>query len=323
MKLEDIGFYTLSDYRAKNTSILSPLYRCELIITSRCNFKCPYCRGTGSDADISAGEAIKTIKLWGEEGLKNIRFSGGEPTLCFFLDALVRVSKRIGIERIALSTNGSAKRETYKDLLDDGINDFSISLDACCSSTGDIMSGKQGQWKIITSNIKYLSSKTYVTVGVVLTEQNINELGRIISFASDKLGVSDIRIITSAQWNKFLGEIDIKDKYLKKHPILRYRINNLRKDRDIRGITKSDNYKCPLILDDMAVKGEYHYPCIIKMREGCSPIGKVSSKMRIERLNYYNNHNVFNDFICKNNCLDVCVDYNNKAKFNPHLTGGE
>ena len=52
MKLEDIGFYTLSDSRARNASENSPLWRCELLITSQCNFKCPYCRGTNSDADI-------------------------------------------------------------------------------------------------------------------------------------------------------------------------------------------------------------------------------------------------------------------------------
>ena len=51
MKLEDIGFYTLSDERAQNISINSPLMRCELIVTSRCNFRCPYCRGIRKDID--------------------------------------------------------------------------------------------------------------------------------------------------------------------------------------------------------------------------------------------------------------------------------
>lgn len=49
MKLEDIGFYTLSDERAKNASESSPLHRCEILITDKCNFKCPYCRGMRED----------------------------------------------------------------------------------------------------------------------------------------------------------------------------------------------------------------------------------------------------------------------------------
>ena len=39
-KLENIGFYTLSDERAANTSDTSPMQRCEIILTDRCNFKC-------------------------------------------------------------------------------------------------------------------------------------------------------------------------------------------------------------------------------------------------------------------------------------------
>ena len=83
MKLEEIGFYTLEDNRAKNVSINSPLWRCELLLTSRCNFKCPYCRGMKKEdqGDIKLQDALSTIDLWVDQGLKNIRFSGGEPTL--------------------------------------------------------------------------------------------------------------------------------------------------------------------------------------------------------------------------------------------------
>ena len=45
MKLEKIGFYTLSDKRAKSVTIKSPIQRGELILTDKCNLKCPYCRG--------------------------------------------------------------------------------------------------------------------------------------------------------------------------------------------------------------------------------------------------------------------------------------
>ena len=81
MKLEDIGFYTLSDSRVKQLSATSPLWRCELILTDRCNFKCPYCRGIKPQiGDISLDDAKNIVALWSVAGLKNIRFSGGEPT---------------------------------------------------------------------------------------------------------------------------------------------------------------------------------------------------------------------------------------------------
>ena len=43
MKLEDIGFYTLSDERAANASEKSDLWRCEILLTDKCNFNCIYC----------------------------------------------------------------------------------------------------------------------------------------------------------------------------------------------------------------------------------------------------------------------------------------
>lgn len=49
MKLEEIGFYTLCDERAKNANETSPMWRCEMILTSACNFKCPYCRPLRQD----------------------------------------------------------------------------------------------------------------------------------------------------------------------------------------------------------------------------------------------------------------------------------
>ena len=45
MRLEEIGFYTLSDERAKNVSSTSRMQRTEMLVTGRCNFSCPYCRG--------------------------------------------------------------------------------------------------------------------------------------------------------------------------------------------------------------------------------------------------------------------------------------
>jgi len=160
MKLEEIGFYTLDDDRVRNTSETSPLWRCELLITSKCNFKCPYCRGTDTKADITLYDAIDTVDKWIHQGLKNVRFSGGEPTLIKWLPDIVTYCADNNVKRIAISSNGSADRKVYEDLLECGVNDFSISLDACCSSVGDMMAGGiKGVWQKIVDNIKFLASK--------------------------------------------------------------------------------------------------------------------------------------------------------------------
>lgn len=315
--LNNIGFYTLEDYRAKNVSINSPLWRCELILTNACNFNCLYCRGLvkGLRNAMPLEQAKYIIELWSNDGLKNIRFTGGEPTLYKGLSDLIKYAKKSGIKRIALSTNGSADFDYYKYLYECGVNDFSISLDACCASTGDKMSGGiDGSWDKVTSNIIKISELTYVTVGIVIDENNLSECLRTIKLASFWLGVDDIRIIPSAQYNKLLSIVDeLSNDLLDKHPILNYRVKNIKNGRNVRGIKQTDNHKCPLVIDDMAIVGNYHFPCIIYLRERGKPIGKICNNMRQERIKWYHNHNTFEDNICRNNCLDVCIDYNNKV----------
>jgi len=318
MLLEDIGFYTLSDDRAKNVSIDSPLWRCELLLTDKCTFKCPYCRGMREDlrGTLTFKEAKNVVDLWIAEGLRNVRFSGGEPTVWKDLVKLVAHCKKNNVEKIAVSTNGYSDLDLYKRLIDAGVNDFSISLDACCAAVGDRMAGRKDSWDVVVKNIKEVSQLIYTTVGMVFTKENIAQAKENVLFA-DSLGISDIRVVPSAQYNKALKILEtLPSEILDKYPILRYRINNVKKGRNVRKMTKEDSGKCWLVLDDAAIAGGYHFPCIIYLREGGNPIGKVGDNMRKERENWMNVHNCWEDKICREMCLDVCIDYNNKvAKF--------
>jgi len=314
--VNNIGFYTLTDSRAKYNH--NNLERCEIILTEFCNFKCPYCRGVKSYSKDCSGHldyeiANYVLDQWIKNGLNNIRFSGGEPTLYPHLLKLIKQSKEGNIQRIAISTNGSRPRGLYETILKSGVNDFSISLDACCAENADKMSGRKGYFKDIVDNIKWLSKETYVTVGIVLTESTQETILDVVMFA-DSLGVSDIRIITAAQYNGSLPYLERIPQYiLNKYPILKYRVNNLLSGKNVRGITNEDSKKCYLVKDDSVVAGKWHFPCVIHMREGGEPIGEVNKNMLQERINWSNIHNTHNDPICVKNCLDCLVDYNNLA----------
>lgn len=314
--LEDIGFYTLSDKRVKQQSEHSPLYRCEMILTDRCNFRCPYCRPLRPECqgDMPFYRASSILQQWINSGLKNVRFSGGEPLMYDGLETLVRQARIGGVERIAISSNGSFPLHHYENLINAGANDFSVSLDACCASTGEKMcGGVKCAWQRVVSNIREISKKTYTTVGIVLTNDNISQAADIVKFA-DELGVADIRVISAAQFNKPIETLaGIGDDMLGRHPILKYRVENFRTGKPIRGVGEHDSNKCRLVLDDMAVVGQWHFPCIIYLREGGNPIGKVGLNMRAERAAWSNCHDSHQDPICKNNCLDVCICFNNKA----------
>jgi molybdenum cofactor biosynthesis enzyme MoaA len=314
MTLEQIGFYTLSDARADAATTATRLMRAELILSARCNFACPYCRGVGGP-DLPLADALATVNAWAADSLFAIRFSGGEPLLYRGLLTLVKAARAGGIERIAISSNGSAPLRMYKDLLAAGVNDLSISLDACCAEDADKMAGGiKGKWPRVVANIKALSAETYVTVGVVLTDDNVAKADEIIRFAAD-LGVGDIRIIPAAQSGNRLHEVQVSADLLERYPILRFRIANLVAGATVRGLKGTDSRHCGLVYDDMAVCEGSHYPCIIYLREGGEPIGPIGPDMRAirtARAAWSTAHDTHADPICAKNCLDVCVAYNNR-----------
>lgn len=315
INLDEIGFYTLSNKRAKNASLTSPLIRCELLLTDRCNLKCPYCRGVKKElqGDLPLEYAKDVLASWTYQGLENVRFSGGEPTLYPHLKALISYCKHRGIKRIAISTNGTQPLDCYKELIDLGVNDFSISLDGGCCAVSDKMTGEVKSFDKVSRNIKFLSWYNYVTVGVVFNEFNVSTARETIQYI-DSLNPSDIRIISAAQYNKALeGVKNISGDILNRHPILKYRVNNFMNGRNVRGIKPSDTNKCYLVQDDIATAGAWHFPCIIYLREGGEPIGEMGRGFREQRIKWFEAHNTHRDKICRENCLDVCIDYNNKA----------
>jgi molybdenum cofactor biosynthesis enzyme MoaA len=286
-----------------------------MILTHACNFKCPYCRPLRQDCQgtMPLERALFVLDQWIDQGLKHVRFSGGEPTLYPHLVTLVQHCNDRGVKRIAISSNGSAPRAKYAALVEAGANDFSISLDACCAGDAEKMSGGLCVIDNVSENIRWLASQTYVTAGVVLTDANYQEMNNIIRFA-DSLGVVDVRIISAAQENFLLeGVLSIEQELLEKHPILRYRANNIRNGRGVRGLRESDPHTCYLMYDDSVVAGDQHFPCIIYLREGGSPVGKVGPNMRQERVEFLKKHDPHKDPICKANCLDVCIEHLNRC----------
>ena len=85
----------------------------------------------------------------------------------------------------------------------------------------------------------------------------------------------------------------------------------------MRGLEQWDrDLPCGLVLDDMLVSGDEHWPCVIYFREGGEPIGKVGPGMRADRERWHCVHRPWDDPICRKQCLDVCVAYNRRHREN-------
>ena len=315
MKIDEIGYATINDIRARSASEKSPMVRCDMVLTDRCTFRCPYCQGIREDCQgsVSMEEAKRMIDLWTENGLMELRLTGGEPTVWPGIVELVKYAKSRGTRSVGLSTNAFSDLALYNELIDAGVDVFSISLDACNPEEGDRMSGGiKGSWYKVTANIREISKRAYVWLGIVTTAETAKDLPETIDFALS-LGVHDIKLVSASQYNQLLTSAGlISKKPREEHPLLNYRITNMEHGRNIRGITEYDSHRCPLVLDDSSFAGGYHFPCTLYMRERGEPIGIPNENMRQDRAEWYRRHDSHKDPICSAYCIDFFVEYNNR-----------
>lgn len=317
MRLDDIGFYTLRDERARTCSTTSPMTRACFIITGRCNFSCPYCNGPACDRDFTVEQVRELLTDLRAHGLGATRFTGGEPTLHKGLPEMVLIARDLGIEKIAISTNGAARPELYRELVRLGVNDFSISADCKDLEVASKLSGRPGTWERVQENIRMLSGLTYVNIGTTITDENLERIPETLRFLGD-LGVSDIKLATATQ---FQGEIptrildQIPQDLLDRMPVLRYRIEHYRAGRAVRGLQEGrDTSLCLWVQDDIVLTPDGHYPCIVYPREKGRPIGplRTVAEMREERRAWAFNRDSFEDTICHPYCMDLFADCNRK-----------
>jgi len=107
-----------------------------LSVTDRCNFRCLYClepdtRFLPRQELLYLEEYVQIIKSCHELGVRSLRITGGEPTLYPELDELIAEAGRIGLDDIAMTTNGwSLDLERARRWHDSGLKRLTFSLDS-------------------------------------------------------------------------------------------------------------------------------------------------------------------------------------------------
>jgi GTP 3',8-cyclase len=105
-------------------------------VTDRCNLRCVYCMPADGiqwrpHSEILRYEEIATIvQMAAEQGVREVRLTGGEPLVRPNLTALVKMIAAIpGIEDISLTTNGLLLGSMASQLAESGLRRVNISLD--------------------------------------------------------------------------------------------------------------------------------------------------------------------------------------------------
>lgn len=107
-----------------------------LSLTEACNFRCGYClpdgyRADGRPAYLDVDEVRRLLTAFAAVGLRKVRLTGGEPTLRKDLDAVIAAVASVdGIQRIALTTNGTRLPQRVGAWRDAGLTALNVSVDS-------------------------------------------------------------------------------------------------------------------------------------------------------------------------------------------------
>ncbi|MDU2065856.1 MAG: GTP 3',8-cyclase MoaA [Sporomusaceae bacterium] len=159
-------------------------------VTENCNLNCRYCRPDNQfirqKKSMTHQEIVRFAAIAAKQGIRSIRFTGGEPLLRQDLAAIIYDINRIPqIEDVSVTTNGVFFTEQAKELKAAGLNRVNFSLDTFRPERFSYMTGQDDLHKVLAAieqSIQIGLSPTKINT-VVLRGFNDDELLDFAAFA--------------------------------------------------------------------------------------------------------------------------------------------
>jgi cyclic pyranopterin phosphate synthase len=165
-----------------------PVTSLRISVTHKCNLKCKYCHKEGESYSLSAHEITvkeiaKIAKICYENGVRKIKFSGGEPLLRDDFDKILKSLPPFG--DVSMTTNGLLLKKRIDDL--QGLNRVNISVDTLNPKTYRYLTG--GNISEVIEGIEAALEAKLMPIKlnmVVIDGINDNEIGDMIEYVRGK-----------------------------------------------------------------------------------------------------------------------------------------
>lgn len=186
----------------------------KVALSPSCNLKCTYCGGADriygypaamedfrksslKTGIISTATLLNSLKELHNTGLREIRFTGGEPMLRHDWDQIVTETSRMGYSNVDITTNGTLLEPYLKSHheLPSGLAMVKVSLDTYNPDRFREITGGGILEKVI-EGVRAASDQVYVRANKVVlrSEQNEAELVTFIGFCKS-LGIPEIQYL--------------------------------------------------------------------------------------------------------------------------------
>ena len=178
--------------------------RVKIVTGLKCNIQCVFCyyRDSLNAPNRPYEKIVKDIKYAKKRRIEEIDFSGGEPTVHPKLPELIYESKKIGVKRVCIITNGlrlSDKKYT-RILKDAGLDEVLFSLHGSSANLHDEITTIKGSFKRIVSGIENAFQEGFdIRTNTVVNRLNYIDLNNLGNFIA-QFNPVQVNFITINDW---------------------------------------------------------------------------------------------------------------------------
>lgn len=323
-----------------------PLHRVTLFLSYACNLRCPYCKTIARTPEELVARPEKrvtyTLAEFGRlldglgETVQHLHFTGGEASIVPGVVEMVAEAKRRGIPHLSMTTNGTVSSSRYVELVNAGLTELRVSIDARDAALGARMTGSTRAWSKSIEAVKVVAAardagaQVRLLVNTVVGTANRAELAGIVKFLLS-LGPDDVKLITDVDARDGLPDFPEYGAVMRelralidslpaaRHPLLRRKLktvfakDSIGLDPTAASRAEAKSWRCYIPLTERTVDGVSYYPCSVYLREGGAPIGSLkepAAEQRAKSAQWVRENDCRSDAICQRYCLHCTRVFN-------------
>ncbi|QSV44933.1 radical SAM protein [Geobacter benzoatilyticus] len=162
--------------------------RVKIVTGLKCNIRCVFCyyRDNLDAPNRDMGDILRDVAYAVRRGVKEIDFSGGEPTVHPDLPRLIAEVKQQGINRVCIITNGwrLAERSYLKQLKEAGLDEILFSVHGHTGEIHDTLTSTPGSFNRLLKALGNVTAEGLIlrtnTVVNSLNVHDLSGLGRLL-----------------------------------------------------------------------------------------------------------------------------------------------
>ena len=184
-----------------------------VLVTSKCNSKCIYCRPGGetfiTDNEMSVEQIVSCISVLSKKGISNVKISGGDPLLRKDIVEIVRQTKAIpGISYVELITRHSDTVNYLSDLDNAGLDCLNYSIDTLDPEKWSLITGRTDYATYLNTIALSNIYRFRLKLNSVLYMNTFSEIEELIKFLNN-IGGGTLKLLD------LIGDIVTNDRMYK------------------------------------------------------------------------------------------------------------